>query len=129
MMAALVKSSAVRSKLPYDDPTDGRFQVFRINKIFLDESIAILPGYAERIGKLRADAVTMPFYSRPEEARQQINRFVRDGMNGRIRECFLPQDITNRTQIVLANGFCFRARYILSNDGFKNLQNFVTMHI
>ncbi|GAV01830.1 hypothetical protein RvY_12476 [Ramazzottius varieornatus] len=111
VLAGLVKTRAEPSKLSYDDPNDGRFRVFRINKIFLDDSIAVLPEYIERIAKLRAEAVLMPFSSRPEEARQLINRYIREGMNGRVRESFPPEAINKRTQIVLANGFCFRARW------------------
>lgn len=89
----------------------GVFQVFRINKLFIQEGVTLMDEFVDSVKKLRGEIQYLDFRQNPNAARKVLNEYVQQELNGHCTECFSSGSISSSSQMVLTNGICFRARY------------------
>ncbi|KAG2600950.1 hypothetical protein PVAP13_5KG559200 [Panicum virgatum] len=82
------------------------------NAVWVDAALRLTDAYAREVtGQYLAEVRSVPFNSRPEDARLQINQWIESATAGRIKD-LLPQGSIDRdTPAVLANALYFKGAW------------------
>jgi serpin B len=83
------------------------------NAAWFDNDVPLRPDFVDAIHSTPTDTVAaIDFAGAPDESRDAINRWARDGTRGRIPEILPPGSVDRTTVLVLANAVYLRARWL-----------------
>jgi serpin B len=98
-------------KLPID--SKGR-RVSIANALWIQEDFALKPGFLEQVRRhYGGGARPVDFVGTPLEAIATVNRWAEEQTAGRIKGILQPENITDRTRVVLTNAVYFKADWLL----------------
>ncbi|CAO1333087.1 unnamed protein product [Diamesa serratosioi] len=79
------------------------------NGIFVQKGFSIRPEYSDAVKSVyNSEFRTMDFRAQPLESAQELNKWVNDKTNGRIKE-LIPGAVDSETLVILANALYFKA--------------------
>jgi serpin B len=82
------------------------------NGAWFADDVRLRQDFVASVRSTPADTVAaMDFSSAPESSRNAINRWIREGTHGKVRELLAPGSIRSSTALVLANATYLHARW------------------
>ncbi|XP_025819103.1 putative serpin-Z12 [Panicum hallii] len=80
--------------------------------VWVDRNRALVPEFADTAAsRYAAVAVSVDFFSEPEQARRRVNAFVSEATKGLIRDVLPPGSVDSSTVLVLANALYFKGAW------------------
>ncbi|MCC7477795.1 serpin family protein [bacterium] len=114
---AMERRAAVASMYNALNPKDASYSLSTANGIWSQQDFSFLPDYLNVL-KVHycSQAASMDFRNNAESSRQEINKWVADRTNDRIKDLFQEGVIRPDTKMVLANAIYFKGRWARQFD-------------
>ncbi|KAL4631010.1 Leukocyte elastase inhibitor-like [Arapaima gigas] len=83
------------------------------NRLYGEKTYSFLQEFLDSTQKFyRADLVALDFIGAAEESRDQINRWVEDQTEGKIKDLLKPGSVTSMTRLALVNAIYFKGNWL-----------------
>lgn len=92
------------------------YKLSAANALWAQEDYKFLPEYIEAVDQYYTGKVTNMDFSKSEESRKIINKWVEDNTNNKIRDLLTPGIITPETRLVLTNAVYFKGDWLYQFD-------------
>lgn len=94
-----------------------KYELFTANALWVQEGFKILPEYRRVIERYyKGNVSSLDFSGKAENARLEINRWVEEKTNKRIRDLFHPGSLNELTRLVLTNVIYFKGEWLKQFD-------------
>ncbi|NWH66688.1 SPB10 protein, partial [Geococcyx californianus] len=96
------------------------------NRIYVDKTFPLLPRYIQLSKNYyKAEPQKVNFHTAPEQSRKEINGWVENQTEGKIKNLLTSQDVSNTTKLILVNAIYFKAEWeVKFQAGKTDLQPF-----
>jgi serpin B len=93
------------------------YELFTANALWIQEGFKTLPEYKRVIEEYYKGTVsTLDFAGKTDKARMEINRWVEEKTNKKIRNLFYPGSLNQLTKLVLTNAIYFKGEWFKQFD-------------
>ena len=107
------KRARARDKTSLNSSSDNNTKLLTANKLFIEKSLEILKSY--RAGMLEfyeSEITSVDYKQRTEEVRQEINKWVEQKTNDKIKGLIPPGMLSSDTRLVLVNAIYFKGLWL-----------------
>ncbi|NXC09917.1 SPB10 protein, partial [Orthonyx spaldingii] len=82
------------------------------NRIYVEKTFLLLPTYIQLSKNYyKAEPQKVDFKTAPEQSGKQINAWVEEQTEGKIKNLLVPRDVSNSTKLILINAIYFKAEW------------------